>query len=128
MDILHFKSMSIGMSSQMCMDGTDTMRDSSFFFFRRVSLKLKYDLDKLICSVSKMRSKILGSVSTSINITRNNKYPHQFLNVLILYKTIVTKGACQKILIDMINYYIEKLNPIGLLKLNCLSKLLGIKT
>jgi hypothetical protein len=108
----------------------DTIGDSSFSSFGRVSLKLKYDLDKSICGVSKTRSELLGSVGTSINkITRNNeKYPHRFLNVLLLYKTIVTEVTRQKFVIDTIDYYTEKLNPIGLSKLNRLSKLLGIKT
>ena len=98
-----------------------------FLLFWESTLTLKYDLDKA-SSVSKIKRKLLGSLGTTINITWNNQYPHPFLNVLLLYRTIVTEVTQQKFVKNAINYYTEKLNHIGLLKLNCLLKLLDIKT
>nr|YP_009746933.1 conserved hypothetical protein Ycf2 [Plagiogyria euphlebia]YP_009746949.1 conserved hypothetical protein Ycf2 [Plagiogyria euphlebia]QII42579.1 conserved hypothetical protein Ycf2 [Plagiogyria euphlebia]QII42595.1 conserved hypothetical protein Ycf2 [Plagiogyria euphlebia] len=106
----------------------DTTGDSSFSPFGRVFVEMKYDLDKSICGVSIMRNELLNSIGTSINNTtqNNEKYPHRFLNVLFLYKRIVTEVTRQEVLIDTIDYCIEKLNDIDLSMLDPLSSLLDI--
>lgn len=75
-----------------------------------------------------MRNKLLNSIGTSINNTtqNNEKYPHRFLNVLFLYKMIVTEVTRQEVLIDTIDYCIDKLNDIDLSMLDPLSSLLDI--
>nr|QKV46599.1 conserved hypothetical chloroplast protein Ycf2 [Cyathea lepifera] len=106
----------------------DTTRDSYFSPFGRVFLEIKYDLDKSIYGVSIMRNKLLNSIGTSINNTtqNNEKYPHRFLNVLFIYKMIVTEVTRQEVLIDTIDYCIDKLNDIDLSMLDPLSSLLDI--
>nr|YP_008474609.1 conserved hypothetical protein Ycf2 [Marsilea crenata]YP_008474625.1 conserved hypothetical protein Ycf2 [Marsilea crenata]AGI51544.1 conserved hypothetical protein Ycf2 [Marsilea crenata]AGI51547.1 conserved hypothetical protein Ycf2 [Marsilea crenata] len=109
----------------------DTTGDSSFSPFGRVFLELKYDLDESIRGVSIMIDELLNGFGTGIhNTNRNNeKYPHQFINILPIYNTVVTKATRKEVLIDTIDYCIKKLNDIDLSVLNPLLNLLvGIDT
>lgn len=73
-----------------------------------------------ICHVSVIRNKLLGNIRVNLgsNNQQNDKYSHRFLNILFLYKMIVAEFTRQKVLIYTIDYCIEKLNDIGLKKLN----------
>nr|YP_009691057.1 conserved hypothetical chloroplast protein ycf2 [Saccoloma inaequale]YP_009691073.1 conserved hypothetical chloroplast protein ycf2 [Saccoloma inaequale]QEG57837.1 conserved hypothetical chloroplast protein ycf2 [Saccoloma inaequale]QEG57853.1 conserved hypothetical chloroplast protein ycf2 [Saccoloma inaequale] len=98
----------------------DTTENSSFFPKGKVFLETKYDLGESICGVSILRNELLNSFGTSIGNTNqhNEKYFHRFLNVLFLYKMMVAEVTRQEVLVDTIDYCIEKLNDIDLEKLN----------
>nr|YP_010310976.1 hypothetical protein RF2 [Bolbitis laxireticulata]YP_010310992.1 hypothetical protein RF2 [Bolbitis laxireticulata]UNA61908.1 hypothetical protein RF2 [Bolbitis laxireticulata]UNA61924.1 hypothetical protein RF2 [Bolbitis laxireticulata] len=95
----------------------DTTEELSSFPAGEVS---KYDLEESICRVSIIRNELLGNIGVNLgsNNQQNEKYFHRFLNVLFIYKMIVAEVTRQKVLIDTIDYCIEKLNDIDLEKLN----------
>nr|YP_009549230.1 conserved hypothetical chloroplast protein Ycf2 [Llavea cordifolia]YP_009549246.1 conserved hypothetical chloroplast protein Ycf2 [Llavea cordifolia]AYW16379.1 conserved hypothetical chloroplast protein Ycf2 [Llavea cordifolia]AYW16395.1 conserved hypothetical chloroplast protein Ycf2 [Llavea cordifolia] len=81
---------------------------------------MKYDLEELICRVSIMRNKLLNNTGASLGSTNQHtdKYFHRFLNVLFLSEMIVAEVTRHKVMIDTIDYCIEKLDDIDFEKLN----------
>nr|YP_009690613.1 conserved hypothetical chloroplast protein ycf2 [Lindsaea linearis]YP_009690629.1 conserved hypothetical chloroplast protein ycf2 [Lindsaea linearis]QEG57393.1 conserved hypothetical chloroplast protein ycf2 [Lindsaea linearis]QEG57409.1 conserved hypothetical chloroplast protein ycf2 [Lindsaea linearis] len=99
----------------------DTTEDLSSCPKGKIFIKMKYDdLDEAIYDVLKTIGKLLNSIGTGFGNTSryDDKNFHQLLNVLFLYKTIAAEVTHQKVLVDTIDYCIEKLNNIDLNELN----------
>lgn len=93
----------------------DTAEHSSSFPVREV-LNLEESIDR----VSILRNQLLNNFGVSLgsNNQQSKKHFHRFLNVLFIYKMIVAEITRHNVLIDTIDYCIEKLNSIDIEKLN----------
>nr|NP_848105.2 Ycf2 [Adiantum capillus-veneris]NP_848121.2 Ycf2 [Adiantum capillus-veneris]Q85B60.2 RecName: Full=Protein Ycf2 [Adiantum capillus-veneris]AAP29436.2 hypothetical protein [Adiantum capillus-veneris]AAP29454.2 hypothetical protein [Adiantum capillus-veneris] len=86
---------------------------------------MKYNLAELICRVSLVGNELLNKTGVSLRSTNRHtkKYFHRFLDVLFLSKMIVAEATRQKILIDTVDYCIEKLDDIDFEKLNKMDRI-----